>query len=72
MLKTPPSTWPSFTIEEADAVRDVVLFNKVNYWTGTECRSFETEFAVWGGTSHAVALANGTLAFAPYTELELA
>lgn len=62
MLNTPFSPWPSFTPEEADAVRDVVLSNKVNYWTGTECRSFEKEFAAWAGTTHAVALGNGTLA----------
>lgn len=62
MLNTPFSPWPSFTTEEADAVRDVLLSNKVNYWTGQECRAFETEFAAWAGTRHAVALANGTLA----------
>ncbi len=62
MLNTPFSPWPSFTAEEADAVRRVVMSNKVNYWTGTETRAFEKEFAVWCGTAHAVALANGTLA----------
>ena len=62
MLNTPFSPWPSFTTEEADAVRELVLSNKVNYWTGTECRSFEKEFAAWTGSTHAVALANGTLA----------
>ena len=62
MLNTPFSIWPSFSIEEANAVRDVVLSNKVNYWTGIECREFEKEFAAWAGTKHAVALANGTLA----------
>lgn len=62
MLNSPFSPWPSFTTEEADAVRDVVLSNKVNYWTGTECRTFEKEFATWSGTAHAVALGNGTLA----------
>ncbi|QDL39133.1 DegT/DnrJ/EryC1/StrS family aminotransferase [Rhodoferax sediminis] len=62
MLNTEFSPWPSFTEEEADAVRDVVLSNKVNYWTGQECRAFEKEFAAWTGTGHAVALANGTLA----------
>jgi dTDP-4-amino-4,6-dideoxygalactose transaminase len=49
-------------VEEADAVRDVVLSNKVNYWTGQECREFEKEFATWAGTEYAVALANGTVA----------
>jgi len=62
MLNTPFSPWPSFTSEEADAVREVVLSNKVNYWTGTECREFEKEFAVWCGTRYSVALSNGTLA----------
>lgn len=62
MLNTPFSSWPSFTEEEANAVRDVVLSNKVNYWTGQECREFEKEFAVWSDTKYAVALGNGTLA----------
>ena len=62
MLNTPFSPWPSFTAQEADAVRNVLLSNKVNYWTGTECREFEKEFAAWAGTRYAVALANGTLA----------
>ena len=62
MLNTPFSPWPSFSAEEADAVRDVVLSNRVNYWTGQECREFESEFAAWCGVNHAIALANGTLA----------
>jgi len=62
MLNTPFSPWPSFTTEEADAVRDVVLSNRVNYWTGTQCREFEKEYAEWAGSSHAIAVANGTLA----------
>lgn len=62
MLNTLFSPWPSFTAEEAEAVHRVLLSNKVNYWTGTECREFEKEFATWAGTRHAVALANGTLA----------
>jgi len=62
MLNTPFSPWPSFTEEEAAAVADVVRSNKVNYWTGTECREFEKEFAAWCGTAHAIVLANGTLA----------
>ena len=62
MLNTPFSPWPSFTTEEATAVSQVVLSNKVNYWTGHECREFEKEFAAWCGTKHALALSNGTLA----------
>ena len=62
MLNTKFSPWPSFTEEEANAARDVILSNKVNYWTGQEPRSFEKEFAAWSGTEYAVALANGTVA----------
>ena len=62
MLNTPFSPWPSFSEEEANAVRDVLLSNKVNYWTGTHCREFEKEFAAYADSKFAVALANGTLA----------
>lgn len=62
MLNTPFSPWPSYTQEEADAVRDVLLSNKVNYWTGRECRLFEEEFAQWSGCRYAVSVANGTVA----------
>ena len=62
MLNTPFSPWPSFTPEEISAVSSVLASNMVNYWTGQECRLFETEFAEWCGVSHAVALANGTVA----------
>ncbi len=62
MLNTAFSPWPSFTQEEADAIQRVLLSNKVNYWTGQECRLFEKEFAAYVGTEYAVALANGTLA----------
>ena len=62
MLNTSFAPWPSFTDEEADAVKRVLLSNKVNYWTGTETREFEKEFAAWCDVPYAVALANGTLA----------
>lgn len=62
MLNTPFSPWPSFTEQEANAVSRVLLSNKVNYWTGTECRQFEKEFSEWVGCDYAIALGNGTLA----------
>lgn len=62
MLNTPFSPWPSFTQEEADAVSRTLLSNKVNYWTGSECREFEKEFAAYFGSEYAIALGNGTLA----------
>ncbi|WP_417539808.1 DegT/DnrJ/EryC1/StrS family aminotransferase, partial [Marinobacter sp.] len=62
MLNGPFSPWPSFSEEEANAVRDVLLSNKVNYWTGQECREFEREFAEFADSQYAIALANGTVA----------
>lgn len=62
MLNTPFAPWPSFDKEEIAAVAQVLRSNRVNYWTGDECRSFEKEFAAWAGTSRAVAVANGTVA----------
>jgi len=62
MLNTKFSPWPSFTQEEADSVQNVLLSNKVNYWTGQEGREFEKEFAKYTDTQYSVALGNGTLA----------
>jgi dTDP-4-amino-4,6-dideoxygalactose transaminase len=54
--------WPNFSEEEANIIKDVLLSNKVNYWTGDEARKFEQEFTQWTGATYAVSLANGTLA----------
>jgi dTDP-4-amino-4,6-dideoxygalactose transaminase len=43
-------------------VAEVLRSGKVNYWTGTQGREFEREFGEWVGSSHAVALNNGTVA----------
>lgn len=56
------SSWPSYSEEEIQSAAEVLRSNKVNYWTGQECRKFEEEFATWTGASHAIALANGTVA----------
>ena len=55
-------SWPVFEADEIDAVRRVLESGKVNYWTGTECREFEKEFAAHCDASYAIALANGTVA----------
>ncbi len=62
MLNTPFSPWPSFTEEEVNAVRQVLLSNRVNYWTGSECRKFEKEFATWTDARYAIGVGTGTLA----------
>jgi dTDP-4-amino-4,6-dideoxygalactose transaminase len=62
MLNTEFPPWPAFSVEEAEAVSRVLLSNRVNYWTGSECCEFEREFADWAGVEHAISLHNGTLA----------
>ncbi len=62
MLNSPFAPWPSFSADEVEAVSRVLGSNRVNYWTGSEGREFEREFANWCGVAHAIALANGTLA----------
>ena len=54
--------WPNYSTEEAEIVKNVLLSNKVNYWTGDHGKKFEQEFAKWSGTKYAIALANGTVA----------
>lgn len=62
MLNTKLAPWPCFSEEEAEAVKQVLLSNQVNYWTGQQCRLFEKEFADFSNCRFAVAVANGTLA----------
>lgn len=62
MKNIPFSPWPSFSEEEAEVVKKVLLSNKVNYWTGQECREFEKEYATFSDSEYAVAVANGTVA----------
>jgi dTDP-4-amino-4,6-dideoxygalactose transaminase len=54
--------WPNFESDELEAVQRVLTSGKVNYWTGTECREFEREYAQYLGVNHAIALHNGTVA----------
>jgi len=54
--------WPSYSEEEIAAVRQALESGRVNYWTGTEGREFEREYASYVGTRHAVAVANGSVA----------
>jgi len=54
--------WPQFEAEEIAAVASVLSSGKVNYWTGSEGKLFEQEFAAYTNTRHAIAVANGTVA----------
>lgn len=62
MVDGPFSSWPSFSSEEILAVQGVLISNKVNYWTGDECRKFEQEFAQYTGAEYCIAVSNGTVA----------
>jgi dTDP-4-amino-4,6-dideoxygalactose transaminase len=55
-------SWPNFSEEEANKAKEILLTNKVNYWTGEECRKFEEEFAKYVHCKYAVATSNGTTA----------
>ena len=66
------ATWPHFASDQIDAASRVLASGKVNTWTGQETRAFEQEFASWCGSSHAIAMANGSLALsAAYLALGL-
>lgn len=54
--------WPAYTEPEIDAAKAVLESGRVNYWTGTEGREFEREFADYVGTEHAIAVSNGSVA----------
>ena len=54
--------WPAPGAEEIAAVTDVLRSGKLNYWSGEQGRRFEAEYAESLGRTHAIALANGTLA----------
>ena len=54
--------WPHFDSDQIDAAACVLGSGKVNAWTGKETRAFEKEFAEWIGSTHAIAMANGSLA----------
>jgi dTDP-4-amino-4,6-dideoxygalactose transaminase len=59
---TPFTPWPFFAQDEIDAAMAPLSSGRVNYWTGSEGREFEKEFAAFTGCRHAIALSNGTVA----------
>jgi dTDP-4-amino-4,6-dideoxygalactose transaminase len=62
VLGGPLSPWPVYADDEVTAVDRVLRSGRVNYWTGSECREFEKEFAAHCDTNHAISLSNGTAA----------
>ena len=62
MLNTPFKPWPSFTKREANKIQEILLSNKVNYWTGNQGKLFEDKFSQFSNANYSVAVANGTVA----------
>jgi len=56
------SKWPFFEKNEIESAKKVLRTGNVNFWTGSECKSFEDDFAKYFGVRYAISLANGTLA----------
>jgi dTDP-4-amino-4,6-dideoxygalactose transaminase len=54
--------WPCIPKDVREAADSVLASGKINYWTGTQCRDFEQEYAAYLGVPYALAVANGTLA----------
>ena len=59
---TPSPAWPRYEADEIEAVVETLRSGKVNYWTGTQVRTFERSFAQLHDSHFALAVANGTLA----------
>ena len=56
------SPWPYFDHHQINSAVGVLASGHVNAWTGSETIEFEREFANWSRCTHAIALANGSLA----------
>lgn len=59
---TPMAPWPFYAEDEVQKSADILRSGKVNYWTGSETKKFEEEFARYHGMKYGIALGNGTLA----------
>ncbi|MDR3199578.1 MAG: DegT/DnrJ/EryC1/StrS family aminotransferase [Planctomycetaceae bacterium] len=58
----PFPVWPSFEESTIQKAMEPLRTGKVNYWTGSVGQEFETAWAKWNGTKHAISVTNGTAA----------
>jgi len=56
------TSWPAYTLEEANAVRDVVLSNKTNAQTGEKNTEFEKAFSLMCDVKHSATITSGSIA----------
>ncbi|SFG68326.1 dTDP-4-amino-4,6-dideoxygalactose transaminase [Palleronia marisminoris] len=57
----PAPIWPFYDEDQIAAVAEVLRSGCVNAWTGPDVGRFETTFADYVGSPHAIALANGSV-----------
>lgn len=62
LRRDPMPAWPCPGDDEVAAVTAVLRSGRINYWTGTEGRELEREYAQILDRRHAIVVANGTLA----------
>ncbi len=51
-----------YTLKQINNVAKILKKNKTNYWTGSECKSFEKEFSNYHNIKYSVAVSNGSVA----------
>jgi dTDP-4-amino-4,6-dideoxygalactose transaminase len=61
MFQNKNESWPNYSYREIDIVKNVLKSNKVNYWTGEQCKLFEDEFSKYIGVKYSTAVANGSV-----------
>ena len=54
--------YPSYNKNTVNKVIKVLKSGRVNYWTGNECKKFESEFSKYIGNKYSVAVSNGSVA----------
>lgn len=54
--------WPYYSSEEIKAAQSTLESGRVNQWNGDNVVAFGHEFAAWCGSTHGIALSNGTVA----------
>ena len=62
MKKINSDIWPYVSKQEQKIVVDVLKSNKLNYWTGTQCKLFEKEFSSFFGKKYGVSVCNASVA----------
>lgn len=54
--------WPFVSKSEIGIINDVLKTNKLNYWTGKNCKLFEKEFSKFIGKKYGISLCNASVA----------